>query len=240
MTGSLSVCWSVPRRTGRGRPLLSFLSPADEEALGKTGEWDILFARELSQTVREEARALYFDITSRMGTAILADGRTLRESMARPGHSSPWWYHPVTFRDPEGDPAYEWLIALLTIRRAAKNAGCDRLVLYHAPREVAQVLRSHYRVEERSPRGWLGGRTYFARALASRAKTAVDALRASRAAKTLAAPHWPRFDLLFSGFWDWSVWWDAKAGALSDRYFKGLPEELKGRGLKRVGWLAWL
>jgi len=66
------------------------------------------------------------------------------------------------------------------------------------------------------------------------------ALSARRAAKACAADFNRRFDVLLSGFWDWSVWWDSKAGALTDRYFKHLPDELRAHGFSDVGWLAWL
>jgi hypothetical protein len=47
------------------------------------------------------------------------------------------------------------------------------------------------------------------------------------------------FDVAISGFWDWSVNWDEATQSLTDRYFKRLPDELKGQGVS-LGWFAWL
>jgi surface carbohydrate biosynthesis protein (TIGR04326 family) len=45
---------------------------------------------------------------------------------------------------------------------------------------------------------------------------------------------------VFSGFWDWSVWWDGAAQSLADRYFKCLPDEVIRQGVSSIGWFAWL
>ena len=158
--------------------------------------------------------------------------------MARPSEASQWWYHPVALKSCESDPTFNWIIAVLTIRAVTDKHGLKNLVLFGAPWEVAAVLKSAFAVEERLSRqaNWVWW--IWLRGLASRAKYAVTVLRQWNAVHHLHLPADP-FNVVFSGFWDWSVWRDGKTASLADRYFKRLPETLKQQGVSSIGWFAW-
>ena len=236
---SLLVCWSAPGLRAAAHPLLlSFLAPSEDEALARTFHGTLLLAREASRAIRAQARARYLDLTVRIGLVPDALGRSFRQTLARPGEASRWWYHPVSFKDCEGDPAFAWIIAVLTIESVARRHGLARLVLVGAPREIARALRGLFHVEEqrpRPPRRWWRVWSY---GIMSRAAHALRTLRQQRAVRRRARRIPDRLDTVIVGFWDWSVSWDRGAGRFADRYLKELPNALRRR--HSIGWVAWL
>ncbi|MBI5597106.1 MAG: hypothetical protein HY928_13515 [Elusimicrobia bacterium] len=231
----LWACWTLPppQALAAGDAVLSFLSPADEASLPAA---QVVSARRLPPALRAEARAAYLAACARPPAAPGRDGRTLREAVCAGPGTSPWWYHPTSYRDCESDPAFSRIIACLAVRAEAAARGLDAVTLCGAPEEVALALAPALAVEVRSPARRPPGALRWLRALASRAKTGWDILRGLRAAARLR-PAAGRSDVLLSGFWDWSV--RVEAGGLADRYYKALPAELSARGLS-LSWLLWL
>lgn len=220
-----------------GARVLSFLTPPEEERLA--ARCRLIRAREAVQEVRAGARARYLRLVANLGLAPLPDGRTLRQALAPPGGASRWWFHPVSFKDPDGtgDRAYDWLLAIETIRSEAAKSGARSLATWGAPAEVEAVLRQAFAVESRAPRFGRRLSAVVLRGLASRLKGLAAHLRHIAAAAALPKPELKAQVALF-GFWDWSVR-RSENGALVDRYFKALPDELSRAG-GTSAWLLWL
>lgn len=236
----LWVCWTKPERLpSKGVPLLSFLMPSLEEDLQREHQGPVIFAREASRAVRSEARTLYINLAAKIGTVPCGNGPTLRQALTRRGEASRWWYHPVAFKSCESDPTFQWIIAVLTIRAVAEKLGLKKLVLVGAPWEVTAALKRAFTVEERHTRQPQRVWWIWLRSLAARTLYAMTALRLLNAVRRHTQTPQRSFDVIFSGFWDWSVWWDNHTQSLADRYFKRLPEELKRRGISSIGWFAW-
>jgi len=234
------VCWVKPEAWPAGdTPILSFLSPAVEEKLERTHGGPVILAREASRGVRSQARALYINLVGKIGTASCENGFTLRQALTRRGEGSRWWYHAAAFKECESDPAFNWIITVLTIRDVAEKLGSSKLVLVGAPGEVAAVLKSGFTVEERQTRPPQRVWWIWLRSVGSRAVQVVTMLRQWNAVRQHIQIPKGSFHVVFSGFWDWSVSWDDQAQSLADRYFKNLPDELKRQGVAPIGWFCW-
>ena len=236
----LWICWEKPGAFLSGNePILSFLSPAPEEELQRQYGDRVMVGRAAFMAVRAKAREQYLNLVARLGTFTWGNGLTWRQVLARPGEASRWWYHPVAFKDPESDATFQWFLQVLTIQTAAKRLGVKDLVLVGAPWEVAAVLRSAFSVKEKRPRRASGYWWLWGRGLASRLTFGWKVMRQWRAVRRLTQLQNQGFDVVVSGFWDWSVKWDERTHALTDRYFKRLPDELRRQGVS-LGWFAWL
>ena len=236
----LWICWEKPGTLPSGQePILSFLSPAPEEELQRQYGDRVMVGRAAPMAVRAKAREHYLNVVARLGTFTWGNGLTWRQVLARPGEASRWWYHPVAFKDPESDATFQWILQVLTIQSAAKRLGVKELVLVGAPWEVAAVLRSAFSVKEKHPRRASGSWWLWGRGLAARLAFGWKVMRQWRVVRRFTQLHDQDFDVVVSGFWDWSVKWDERTQALTDRYFKRLPDELKRQGVS-VGWFAWL
>lgn len=236
----LWIYWEKPGALPSGNePILSFLSPGVEEELRRRCGDRIMVGRAAPMEVRAKARECYLNIVARLGTFTPGNGLTWRQVLTRPGEASRWWYHPVAFKDPESDATFQWILQVLIIQTAAKGLGVKELVLVGAPREMAAVLQSAFSVKEQRPRRRLGAWRLWGRGLASRLIFLGKVMRQWSAARRLPRRQDQNFDVVISGFWDWSVKWDEQTQALADRYFQRLPEELQRRGVS-LGWFAWL
>lgn len=237
----LWVCWSTPSRMpDENTSVLSFLSPSAEEKIEGNIPGRLIRAREVSLKVRACARKLYIHLVAQIGTVRDAEGRTLRSRLAVAGQASRWWYHLTAFKDCEADPVFQWIIAVLTIEEVARGLGAKHLVLVSAPFEVAEMLRTGFVVEEQSPGRSRGAWRVWLAGLVSRLKYGIKAFLEFRTLRKFrgSAPD-RRFDVVLSGFWDWSVGWDDSTQSLADRYFKALPAALRAQGTASVGWVTW-
>jgi surface carbohydrate biosynthesis protein (TIGR04326 family) len=237
---ALWICWEKPGAFPSGNEaILSFLSPASEEELQHRYGGRVIVGRVALMAVRAKAREQYLNLVARLGTVTWGNGLTWRQVLARPGEASRWWYHPTAFKDPESDATFQRLLQVLTIQTAAKRLGVKELVLVGAPWELAAVLKSAFSVKEKRPRRasrswWLWGR-----GLASRFSFFWKVMRQWYVVRRFTQLHDQNFDVVISGFWDWSVKWDERTQALTDRYFKRLPDEFRRQGVS-LGWFAWL
>ncbi len=237
----LWACWTLPPEPlPREALVLSFLSPSDEDALRRQAADRLHSGRELSGQARRDARRLYLDVVSRIGLIPAGGGQTFRQRLARPGKSSQWWYHPVAFRGCETDPTFNRMIAVRTIQSLANAHGVRRVVLVGAPPDLAAVLRSAFIVEERSPQRSEPGWRTWAAGIGSRLRYAIRTWRQLSEVRRRAPRPSGGFDVVLSGFWDWSVWWDQQAQGLVDRYLKRLPAVLQQRAGGAVGWFLWV
>jgi surface carbohydrate biosynthesis protein (TIGR04326 family) len=211
--------------------------PSVEEDLANEYHGSVLSAREASCAVRDEARDLYLEMVAAIGTAPLKKDCTFRQALSPRGEASRWWYHPVAFKDCESSPTFNQIIAILTIGSVARSNGVEKLILRGAPPEVAAVLKTGFQVQESAQKR---GKSWYVRLrrLASRLRNGWLLLTNYFMVRGLELPEGP-FEVAFFGFWDWSVWKDKQTGAFTDRFFKTLPQELRGQGVASVGWFAW-
>lgn len=230
----LTVCWTPPPAPPEG-PILSFLSPRDEEALARAAKGGFLRARASPAASRTAARESFLRVSAAIGASAEPGGPTLRRECGGDAASA-WWYHPTSFKACELDKAFSRLLAVRAILEAAAKTGADRLETWGAPAEVVAVLKTRLAVDDRGTLpGFSPGRALL-RSAASRLSFLWDAaldILAARASGAGAA----RADALLFGYWDWSCWPDD--GKVVDRYFKAFPERLRERGLS-VNWLCWL
>jgi len=236
----LWACWVMPTRIrGSGPVILSFLSPSNDSEMNRQDRSITISAREVASDVRDAARKLYLGLVADIGSVSLEDNITLRQSLAIPGKASRWWFHPVAFKDCENDPTYNCVIAILTIQAVAEQYGIKKVLLFGAPHEVAAVLKSDFIVVpeqlKRPNLSWT-----FWRGLAARFLYAGNALRDWYLTRRYDNHPTGRWEVVFSGFWDWSVAWDDRKQSMVDRYLKRLPNKLKQQGVSGIGWFAWL
>lgn len=238
----LWVLWSRPSvLPGTDGTILSFLPPAVEDEVERESDCRLIRAREASLKVRDEARASYIELIARIGTVPDEAGRSFRKVLAGPNRTSVWWYHPAAFKDCEADPALRWIIAVLTIKQVATDAGVRDLIMFSAPAEVAAALGGAFRVIERGRGPVASSWLLWLRGAGSRAKYLFRALVHLRAVCKQSFDAAGRgFAVLFAGFWDWSVRWEQNSGTLTDRYFRGLPAVLNAKKGGAIGWLTWL
>ena len=137
----LWVCWSEPPVLPDGPGwLVSFLPPSIEERVEQVHQGKVIRAREASRGVRAAARELYLNLVAAIGTVRCSSGLTLRQRLTPSGQASLWWYHPVSFKDCEGEPTFQSIIAVMTIRAVAEQCGVSKLILVGAPRESHHAL----------------------------------------------------------------------------------------------------
>jgi surface carbohydrate biosynthesis protein (TIGR04326 family) len=236
----LWACWEKPETLPSGNELiLSFLPPAAEEQFRRQYGDRVIIGRAVPPAVRARAREQYLNLVARLGTYPWGNGLTWRQVLARPGEASRWWYHPVAFKDTEGETTFQGILQVLTIQTVAKSLGVKELVLVGAPWEVAAVLRSAYSIKETRTRRASGDWWLWVRGLTSRLTFFWKVMCQRFAVRRLRQFQDQHFDVAISGFWPWSVNWDERTQALTDRYFKQLPDELKRWGVS-LGWFAWL
>lgn len=218
--------------------VLSFLSPVEEKFLKK--EHRNISGNEASMSVRRKSGALYPEIVADVSVTRVSDKLTLRQAMKEDNETSPWWYHAVAFRDPERDQVFNNIIKVLTIQKTAEEYGSKRIVLCGAESCLATALRSAYDVQEIEPVSGKSPVVIFLSGFISRFKYLLNFLRYRNALKkNYQLPSGRNYDLVFSGFWDWSFWENKGTGKLDDRYFKNLLHALKSQGVNDVSYFAW-
>src|SRR3989475_11663530 len=234
----LWVCWKEPKGTpDSGCLILTFLAPSAEQKLKLRHKGEVLFGREASLAVRKQARDSYLRVVAHLAAVPAAKGKTLRQLLASPGQSSRWWYHRVSFKDCEADPTFDLIVALFTIGRVAADRGFRELVIVGAPADISAALKQNFRVRSVSPRsdriasacmGSVASRVAFV------LKTAYECWRA----RNRQPPG--KSDIVFSGFWNWSIEIDEKTETIVDRYFCDLPNIIRSNSKLSVSWFAWL
>jgi surface carbohydrate biosynthesis protein (TIGR04326 family) len=235
---SCTILWAMSGEIPTSTTVFSFLSPAEEDAYCRAGSREVVTMSRLMDDVGSEAREYYVDMIADAGLFRLPDGRTLRSALHRKGKTSQWWYHPLTFRNSEGEPTYAYLLMILAIVHEAVRRGIRSVHLVHPPHEVAAVLASYFTVtvEQASSR-----RSVFdlVRGLLGRGRFVMWALGAKLALLGHGRKQVDSMDVALQGYWDWSLYADdAKPDSLCDRYFGALPERLRQRGMQ-IGYWCW-
>lgn len=216
--------------------IVSFMSPDDEYGVSLRFP-KLLFGRKEMDAVRDDTRAKYVDLVSRIASTP-CNGKTLRQILNIPDRGNPWWYHAVSEKQVEGDGIYNVLLQIFTIINIAQRENIREIVLYGSGDEVIDVLKTRFKVT--------GVRSSFKnrkdnlfRAVLSRIMYLVNSLISYYAIQRYAVLTQAKFDVALQGFWDWSVRIDRKTGRIDDKYFKSLPDRFSMRGVE-CGWLLWL
>lgn len=235
----LWVCWVKPNcLPSENIRILSFLKPSDEENfIQSISEKNLISGRSIAQEVKDEALKLYTDLVAHIGVTKNNNGASLRELLKTNGDNSLWWYHPVSFKDCETDPTFNQIIQILVIDKIASEGNYEKLVLWGADETIAKVLKTKYQIKCRKEKQKLINRLYI-NAFGSRIRNFIEhvyhwyLIRKS----VLEISFIP--DVVFEGFWDWSVRPGTKGECLDDRYFIALPKLLKQLGIK-TAWVLW-
>jgi len=238
----LWVLWKKPSvEIPEDNAVLSFLSPIDENELTESNIKNNFIGREVSQStdIRSKALQLYNQIIAEIGIAPGTRGQTLRQSLLFNNTTSAWWFHPVTSRNTEGDPTFNTILQILTIRKIGTELGVKKIVLCGAPHGVSKILSALFSVSELDPGRTRNKWLLLLRGIASRVKFGIVFFSQYLFLRMNYQVPECRYDMVFSGFWDWSFWWDHREKKLSDRYFMRLPQELRDKQIKNIGYFAW-
>ncbi len=215
--------------------VLSFMSPDDEHRAAARYP-KFFFGRKEMDAVRDDVRKKYVDIVSRIA-ATECDGKTLRQALEIAGRGNPWWYHPVSEKHVETDTTFNMLLQIFTVLHVADREGIKEIVVYGSPAEIVLALKVRYKTSWiKCSSGW---KTYLMRAVLARIKYLFTALRSYNDIQQNVLLPESRPDVVFQGFWDWSVQIDRKSGEVEDTYFRSLPDKFKDKGMK-CAWFVWL
>lgn len=223
------------KHVGSDAPVLSFMPPDDEHRVASRYS-KLFFGRKEMDLVREDARKSYLDIVSRMA-ATECDGKTLRQALEIAGRGNSWWYHPVSEKHVETDGTFNILLQIFTVLHVADREGVKKIVIYGSPIEIILALRARYRtcgIECSS--GW---KTNLMRAVLARIKYLFTSLCSCIDIQRGVLLPELKPDVVFQGFWDWSVRIGRKSNEVEDLYFRSLPDKLRDNGMK-CAWFLWL
>ena len=239
---TLFVCWKSPEALpGKDVVILSFLSPEAEGNLRSVFQGKLISAREVAPNVKAEAIKTYLGLVAEIGaTPIKAkNGQTLRQALKNKDGVSAWWFHKVSEKDCESDDTFNLIIEVFIIGHVAEVVDCKEILLFSGKKTTSNALKSTYRVIEVTPSVSSNSHAaYFIRGCLSRLEYSIKFLWKWVAVKsTLRNRPQKPFDIVFAGFWDWSVKYNNETDVLTDRFFKSLPQRLSE--VSRVGWLLW-
>ncbi|MGA1870259.1 MAG: hypothetical protein ACMUJM_17105 [bacterium] len=215
------------------------MPPKMERECERECHYDIIRSKEILHSVKSEARELYLTLVAHIGTARVKKKATFRKLLAQGREESRWWYHPVSIKQCETDPTYNRIIIILTIQSAAQKHGVMKLAVVGAPREVVAVLKNAFPVRDIDTEPAYGIWWPSLMGLALRIHYCLRTFRALFAVRRWFRLPGASFDLIFCGYWDWSVVWNKKSESIEDRYFKELPSEFTRHGISTHGWFAW-
>ncbi len=235
----LYVCWKYPENFPENNViLLSFLNPAAEEKLKNDFTGTVVSARKIAQEVKDKARTTYIDLIAKVGATPVNEGKTFRQALKRKDGISLWWFHKVSEKNCESDPTFNSIIEILVIISVADTANIKEIVLFGGYKEIADILNCFYEVKTIQCKKRNDFYCAFLKGIGSRVKYFFIFLVRWFAIKRTVKKCNQSIDVVFSGFWDWSVKEDKETYELIDRFFKSLPDKLSSIGLK-VGWFLW-
>jgi len=233
---TLYVLFSLPSQAvPKNAKILSFLPPSDEMKGLSYLELDLFIASEEMDCIREKARQFYINLVARVG-ATPCDGVTLRSVLAETKEKTSWWYHPFTAKSNEVDPAFNQILQIFAIISVAKREQATKLILYACDDQVASVLSSQFEVLSHAVTHQKTLSLF--RGLLARIKfLGVQAKNLYKISRYTGSLPQKKFDIIFQGFWDWSVSKDSR-GELSDKYFCQLPQQFSSPN-EKYGWFLW-
>ena len=191
-----------------------------------------------SLEVRESVISDYLTITADIGL-VKKNAQTFRNALNIDTFSeSLWWYHMVSCRDNTTSPEFDEMVQIYTVKRVFEKSGCTEIFFHSISFKLAEVFKSRWPNAQYTH---IGSYEYLLKAfvwgIASRIKYFIKSAKKIKVtAKFKKAPNQP-IDILFFGFWDWSISQDQN-GKLEDKYYKRLPQCLCEQGITKQGWLV--
>jgi len=218
-----------------GATVLTFLNPEEETILKESFVGKLLTGRVEMNAIRKEARQLYVDLVSNIGST-RCYGKTLRERLNVKGKGNSWWYHPFTAKNSMDDPTFNRLLQILTIAFIAEKEQSQKIEIYNGSHEVANVLSSRFQIIKKGKFEY--DLLHPIRGIFARIKYLYLIIRDHIALnRSISLPE-INPDIVFEGFWNWSVKLN-KQNKLEDVYFSSLPNHLISNGFS-CAWLLWL
>ena len=219
--------------------LLSFLPPADEERCITSNTGYFVSGREAANKVRETARLAYIDIVARVGSTSCS-GQTLRQALEIAGMGNPWWYNPFSTKHVELDDTFCIMLHIFAILDVAKQEQAKTIFLYSSLPEIANALSRHHDVITVNRKNAIDYTKirFLIRGLAARLMYFCKAIIHHVMLKHYIKNPDTGPDIIFQGFWDWSVAFEMNGKELKDRYFKELPGKCISEGIKCC-WFVW-
>ncbi len=193
---------------------------------------------EESVHVRGDVISDYLDATAGIGITE-RNSQTFRNALkVHPDASSVWWYHMVSCRDNTQDLAFDDMVLVYTVNRVYESSDFNDIVFHRLPQKLADVFASKWPEANYFNIGKEDNiLKILIKGIASRLKylwlSSRKILLTRKFRKDINNP----LEILYFGFWDWSVKQDAE-GNLVDKYYKKLPSNLRDRGISRQGWLV--
>jgi len=235
---NLWVYWQKPEVFPASEAIvLSFLNPGDEEELKNKFKGKVISARQVAPKIKDQARKIYIDLVANIGIFKNKKGKTFRQELKLKDGPSLWWFHKVSAKDCETDPTFKFITEILIIDLVAREENKQTINLVGGYKEIVAVLQSNYKTRGISCRLRYGLTIILIKSFLSRVKYFFSFSRQWLAVRKLQLNE-SKFDVVFLGFWDWSLGYNRKSGQLEDHYFKALPKLLEKEGLK-VGWFLW-
>ncbi|MHB8108765.1 MAG: hypothetical protein ACYDHW_01890 [Syntrophorhabdaceae bacterium] len=233
------ICWERPTSLFPPNAIvLSFLKPSDESRILKEISGNAITSGQLiSQEVRDDAVEIYTNLVARVGAGKCHNGTSLREALSTGRGQSLWWYHRVSFKDCETDPAFNRIIEILVIDKITTGNKVGSIVLCGADDSIAAVLKTKYQVKCIEKRQKLREYNFFKTFISRLQQFAEHVYHWYLIRKTVPEVTLMP-DVVLQGFWDWSVRSNVERGCLDDRYFKSLQKLLEQQGVK-TAWFVW-
>jgi surface carbohydrate biosynthesis protein (TIGR04326 family) len=235
----LWVCWIKPNcLPSENIRILSYLKPSDEEKfIQSISEKNIISGRSIAQEVKDDALKLYTKVVAKIGADRIGKNSSLRMLLKSINGNSLWWYHPVSFKDFEADPTFNRIIQILVVDKIASENNFENIIFWGADDVVEDVLKSKYQVECKSTKHKSVVLLHL-RAFLSRLKQLIAHVYQWYLIRNEVSDITFTPDVVFEGFWDWSVRPSAQGEYLDDRYFKSLADLFEQQDFK-TAWLLW-
>ena len=241
MSGALHVCW------GRSDYFLNKIKsedsvlhfPMDYSDFGESVECAQFFnGIKESLEVRDLVISDYLAITADIGL-VKKNAQTFRNALRVDTLSeSLWWYHMVSFRNNTVSPEFDEMVQIYTVKKVFEKSGCTDIIFHSISFKLAEVFKSRWPHSQYTIIGSNESLLWaFVRGLASRCKYFINSAKKIIITAKFKKTHNQAVDILFFGFWDWSVS-QGQNGKLEDKYYKRLPQCLSKLGITKQGWLV--
>lgn len=234
----LTVLYNFPQKPEQlSNFILSFLSPLEEENLRREIGDSFLSARDLCSEIRGNAIKHYVDIIANIGIFKNEEGTTLRESLKSRDNFSYWWFHKTSEKDFTVSRFLKDLIHVFIIEEAMSKNSLKSISLIGGKKEIADVLSEKYVLKHISPER--RKKLFLIKAILSRLIYILkNCWHLYHIHSATVGKKYSQYDVVFSGFWDWSFYYDYKNNNFIDKYFQSLPNQLIRKGYN-CGWFVW-
>ncbi len=222
---------------GENAIILSFLSPDKEEELKRRFKGDLISARQVAHQIKDKALKCYTSLIAEVAAIPINGGKTLRQALKNEEGVSLWWFNHIPAKNCEHDHIFRFIIEVFIITSVSSLVKNKQIIFFGGYKELVDALSGRYKIKEIQCRRKYNYSFLFIKGMLSRIKYSLTFLVKWLAVKTTVRMPQSSLDVIFSGFWDWSVKGN-ESNRLDDRFFKSLPDKLSSMGLN-IGWFLW-